>query len=655
MKTFDNTTEYPRRTIMKNFVPRVIVIFFVLCLRTGTSVSHLYAQTDRQLAVISQLKQIDPTIKIRWDDKTGAPVRLAGKLSEKIDADAKEIAIRFFKTNKALFHMTDTEQELTIRDVNKDERGWEHVKLQQIYKSLPVEGKQILVHINSNKEVQVVNGHYLPNIDVNTSPSIQSSDAITAIFNAAKRDLKLRTEPVQEPKAELIVYNYNDKTHLAWKARLKSEDPLGEFVYYVDAHTGDVIHFYNDLQFVLSRKTYDGKNGAALPGTLKRSEGDISVGDAALDAAHENAGTVYNYYNNNHGRDSYDNSGAILRSTVHHKEKFNNAYWSPFEQQMVYGDGDGTVFSPLSQALDVVAHELTHAVTGREAGLIYENQSGALNESLSDIFGVLIDPLDWMLGEDIFTPGTPGDALRYMDNPPRGNQPDHMDDFVVPDSNGSNLDKRCYDSNDRYNGCVHFNSGIPNKAAYLMSEGGTHHGIAVQGMGLFNVGKVFYEAQINWLTSNSDFMEAREATLDAVAVIFPGDTPKYITVQNAWAAVGIGNPNVEEVVTQLEIITAPPPPTNASIGSPGEKDIFGFTVVADGQYTIETGGKTDTYMSLFGPNNRTTLVAENDDIGGNNVNSRISKVLTAGNYFAEIRHYSSTGVGAYTIKVQAGP
>lgn len=242
-----------------------------------------------------------------------------------------------------------------------------------------------------------------------------------------------------------------------------------------------------------------------------------------------------------------------------------------------------------------------------------------------------------------------------MDNPPRGNQPDHMDDFVVPDSNGSNLDKRCYDSNDRYNGCVHFNSGIPNKAAYLMSEGGTHHGIAVQGMGLFNVGKVFYEAQINWLTSNSDFMEAREATLDAVAVIFPGDTPKYITVQNAWAAVGIGNPNVEEVVTQLEIITAPPPPTNASIGSPGEKDIFGFTVVADGQYTIETGGKTDTYMSLFGPNNRTTLVAENDDIGGNNVNSRISKVLTAGNYFAEIRHYSSTGVGAYTIKVQAGP
>jgi thermolysin len=410
--------------------------------------------------------------------------------------------------------------------------------MQQIYKSLPVEGKTMIVHINNRREVQIVNGYFVPNIELDTTPRIASDDAI----QKAKTDLAAAQPITRPPKSELIVYHYENKSYLAWKILLISKEPLGEFIYYVDAHTGSVIFRYNNLQTIRDRRTHDANNGAALPGTLQRSEGDPATGDNVLDAAHDNAGIVYDLYNTNYNRDSYDDAGAILTSTVHFGNNYNNAFWSPSDRQMVYGDGDGVTFSPLSQALDVVAHELTHAVTESTSNLVYHDESGALNESISDIFGVLADPGDWMLGEDIFTPGTPNDALRYMDDPPRGGDPDHMNDYVTPDPNGSTMDRACYNSNDRYNGCVHFNSGIPNKAAFLMAAGGTHHGINVVGMGLADVGLIFYEAQVHWLTPNAGFMDARDATLDAVQAVFPGNQARFEIVQNAWAAVGVGNP-----------------------------------------------------------------------------------------------------------------
>lgn len=571
---------------MRNLISKLIIFLFALSLCTGATIYDLFAQTEKQLGIINKMKQTDPDIKIRWDKKTGTPARLSGKLSERIDADAKEIALRFFKANEALFSMTDSEQELTVVDVKKDPRGKEHVKLQQIYKSLPVEGKQVSVHINKNKEVQQVSGSFVPKIVLDTTPTIQSSNAINSAITASKQDLNPKMELIQEPEARLIIYNYKDKTYLAWKTRLDSDEPLGQFVYYVDAHTGKVIHFYNDLKFVLNRDTHNGNNFNNLPGTLERSEGDGSTGDAPIDAAHDNAGAVYNYYLNNHGRDSFGDSGETIISTAHHRMNYNNAFWNGV--QMVYGDGDGNTFSPLSESKDVVAHELTHAVTDRTSGLIYENESGALNESISDIFGVLVDPPDWMLGEDIFTPATPGDALRYMDDPTLGNQPDHMDDFVTADSSGSSMDQACFNSNDRFNGCVHFNSGIPNKAAYLMSEGGTHRGITVQGMGRENMGKVFYETNIFYLNQSSGFIDAREASLDAVAAIFPGDASKKCTVQNAWAAVGIGDP-CEDMID-------------------GERLVFQYAVkfvCGKSSQDILASGKYFTAINVHNPNKET--------------------------------------------------
>ena len=503
-------------------ISRAGMIILAIIIAIGIQISDLIPQTEQQVMDLNQLRGLDTTIQITWDKKVSVPTRLQGRLSEPVRAEAPAIAMQFFTTNRSLFNMTDPAQELEVVKTRTDNRGWKHVRMQQKYKSLRVEGKTYIVHINPEQEVRMVNGDFLPQIQVNTTPSIDSSVAIAN----ARSDLNTQSNLVMSPHAELIIYQFNNQTYLAWKTVLASEQPLGEFVYYINASNGEIINTYNNLQHAMDRRTYDAGNGTSLPGSLRRSEGDGPTGDVILDGAHDNAGMVYQFYFNQYGRDSYDDGGATIVSTVHYDNNYNNAFWSPLRQQMVYGDGDGSTFGPFSEALDVVAHELTHAVTERESDLVYQYQSGALNESLSDIFAALVDADDWMIGEDIYTPGIPGDALRYMDNPPMGNQPDHMDDYLNTSSD---------------NGGVHTNSGIPNKAAFLMADGGTHHGITVTAMGREAMGRVFYAANLYYLQSNDGFIEARQATIDAVRSEFPGDVQKENTVQAAWNAVGVAD------------------------------------------------------------------------------------------------------------------
>ncbi len=137
--------------------------------------------------------------------------------------------------------------------------------------------------------------------------------------------------------------------------------------------------------------TYNAKGERALPGTLVRIDDQEPTGDRDVDSAHDFAQATYSYFLNTHGRNSFDNDGALIVSTVHYGRNYNNAYWDG--SQMVYGDGFAV--------RDVVAHELTHAVTGYTANLEYRWQSGALNESFSDIFGAMVDRADWLMGEDL--------------------------------------------------------------------------------------------------------------------------------------------------------------------------------------------------------------------------------------------------------------
>lgn len=518
-----------------------ILAFAVLPVAAQDAAGPQAALAALQRAQVQKMQQRQPDIQARWDRKSGLLTRLQGPLSEPRQGSAQEIALEYFAANGAMIEMTDPGSELRVVEVETDGRGWGHVKLQQMYRGLPVEGRQLVVSVSDVGQVRMVNcRHFVGSIAVDTAGAIASEAALERV----RQDLAAQREADQTPTVEQVVYPHGGRVHLAWKVRLLTAAPLGDFIYYIDAHSGAVVNKYNNMKFALDRQTYTASNGTALPGALQRTEGQGAIGDTPLDNAHDFAGTVYNYYMTEHGRDSYDGAGATIVSTVHYGNNYNNAFWNGV--QMVYGDGDGVAFSPLSNSLDVVAHELTHAVTDRESNLIYQNESGALNESLSDIFGVLIDVADWQIGEDVYTPAVGGDALRYMDDPARdGQQPDHMDDFVTPDPNGSALDQACNNAPNQDNGCVHINSGIPNKAAYLMVAGGTFHGVTVTPLpgGRTDMGRIFYSAQTTFLTPNSTFLEAKEATLDAVAAVFPGDNARAQTVRAAWTAVGVGAPN----------------------------------------------------------------------------------------------------------------
>ena len=202
-----------------------------------------------------------------------------------------------------------------------------------------------------------------------------------------------------------------------------------------------------------------------------------------------------------------------MLSGVHYSRSYNNAFWNG--TQMTYGDGDGVTFIPLSGDLDVDAHEITHAITERTSNLTYSGQSGALNESWSDAQGVSVEGQNWNVGDDIYTPNTPGDALRSMSDPTLYGDPDNMANFVNTTSD---------------NGGVHTNSGIPNKAFYNFATAIGSRNIA---------SKVWYTASRDYMTSSTNFSGARAATLQAVGALYGTTSSYYTALQTAWSNVGV--------------------------------------------------------------------------------------------------------------------
>jgi Zn-dependent metalloprotease len=285
------------------------------------------------------------------------------------------------------------------------------------------------------------------------------------------------------------------------------------------------------------RTVYDSQHGGrtALPGTLARSEGDPPSADAGVNEAYDGAGATFEFYRDAYDRNSIDGQGLELVSSVHYGVRYENAFWNGV--QMVYGDGGGQLFNEgaFTRALDVIAHELTHGVTQYTAGLEYSSQPGALNESFSDVFGVLAkqfaakqeadsDEEKWLIGAGSLVPKW-GRALRSMKAPGTAwqgdQQPGSMDGYVdLPDDNDPNND----------NGGVHINSGIPNHAFYLAAT-------AVGGFAWEKVGRVWYVTLTERLTSTAQFTDAATATVEVARELFGGDVERAVT--EAWTGVGV--------------------------------------------------------------------------------------------------------------------
>lgn len=272
---------------------------------------------------------------------------------------------------------------------------------------------------------------------------------------------------------------------------------------------------------------YTARNGTSLPGTLVRDADQPNSGDAAVDEAAYGGQATLDLFEEVYQRASFDGAGARVVMTVHYGRNYDNAFWNG--TQLVFGDGDGQIFDRFTKPVDVLGHELTHAVTEHTAGLTYRNQSGALNESISDVFaccvkqrllGQSVDQADWLIGVGLFLPGVSARALRDMANPgtayddPRlGKDPQvgHMDDYVQTSDD---------------NGGVHLNSGIPNRAFYLAATG-------IGGSSWDGAGAIWYAA----LTSASVGPATDFAGFAAATIAAAGEHADAVT--RAWADVGV--------------------------------------------------------------------------------------------------------------------
>jgi len=479
-------------------------------------------------------------------------------------------------------------EDLVVKSARVDEQGHTHIRYAQTKNGLPVVGGELVVHVNQDGRIYAANGSARDGLVVPAQARISGDAArIAALENTVGRRL------ASEGPARLVYVRSekDSRLKLAWEVVVTGEGadlPIRNHVF-VNALSGAVETVSTDIHAAQNRAVYSANNGTSLPGTLKRSEGGAVTGDSHVDDNYGHLGTTYQCYSVNFGRDSYNNAGAQLKSTVHYSTNYTNAYWNG--TQMVYGDSNGTDAAPLGKSLDVTVHELTHAVTDSESDLVYSGESGALNEGMSDIFGAYceswtkswsMDAPIWMVGDDVWTPNTPGDALRYMANPTQdGSSKDYYPERYTGSSD---------------NGGVHWNSGIANLAFKLLSEGGTHPRgkttVTVPGIGIQKAGKIFYEANANCMTSSSNFAAAKTCTEQKAEQFYSAVEKDAVT--KAWEAVGVG------------IVVPPPASTPLSNGvavtslsdSAGGNKYYKLEVPA-GQASLKfdtTGGTGDMDM-----------------------------------------------------------
>ena len=369
-----------------------------------------------------------------------------------------------------------------------DQAGRRHVRLNQSVGGVPVFGGEVVVHFMASGVGESITGRPIPlNRLSTTTPSITKAaaarTAVKSVGSGTASSIELLVADTD------TLFRSGNGLRLAYKV-VVSGPGVRSFVF-VDAMHGAELGTLSGIHSVKNRNTYDMNNstnyGAA---TLERAEGDPASGDVDVDNAHDFAGDTYDFFSLGYGRDSIDDAGFTMRSYTHYGVNYLNAFWDG--TRMTYGDG-----FPID---DIVGHEITHGLTEHTADLIYSYQSGALNESFSDIFGEVIDQLNgagsdtaadkWLVGEDLPVFG----AIRDMADPAT---------FGDPDRVGS---PNYYCGAGDFGG-VHINSGVPNKNFYLLVEGGTFNGVSVSAIGLIKASALHYHSLTNYLTPTSDMQD----------------------------------------------------------------------------------------------------------------------------------------------------
>ncbi len=537
----------------------------------------------------------------KFDKENGTPTLLSGIMSERVSAvkkskpglkeqDKRNLVREFLQTNRDLLKLNNPELELKLIHEKKDNVGKRHLFYQQAHNGVPIWGKQAAVHVNQDDQVYLFNGRYRPSLSqFSTEPTVSSENALNVVY------AHLAVSSGEVISNELVIFMQDKVTPiLVYKIDIKpfiSE----RWLYFIDASTSQVVHrtknihnagssvnasgadlsnvrqtfnvwqdnnsFYMiDPTFPTAQISVDPLNAPSNIGDtyildarnkdgselfyVENNAPDIGWDPVAVSAL-SNTLTVYDYWLNTHQRKSFDNSNKNLMVAIHLDEGYNNAFWNG--TFMVYGDGDNRVFGQLAKCLDIAGHEMSHGVIEHTANLIYENQSGALNESFADVFGAMVDRDDWLIGEDC-TIAAPG-HLRNMQNPLDGlsSQPTKMSDYRnLPNTPQGD------------NGGVHVNSGIPNRAAYLVAEGLSIEGLGAS-IGREKLEKIWYKALRDYLITSSQFIDARRATIQAAKDIYGETAAEVSAVTMAWDIVeitedGVASPD-SSTSTKTDIVT----------------------------------------------------------------------------------------------------
>ncbi|MEW6028397.1 MAG: M4 family metallopeptidase [Chloroflexota bacterium] len=467
------------------------------------------------------------------------PIVVAGAVGPDLPAEARGEAI--LQAYAAEFGIQDPVEELTVsRQSVSPMTENQSVRYQQVYQGVPILGGELVLNMTAAGELLSLSGEVSPNLSLSTTPQLSADAARAAALELVAKYYELEASDLSVTDPELWIYDErllmpSDRpTQLVWRMDVTAAGAPVRQLVLIEANSGKVSLTFNQVDtawvgsgaynapasgqpaseapsaaLVLgtpSLATYDlnGDEPASGPITgytpeCSNSSRTCGTLDTDTELAHAYAYDTYMAYADLHSRDSIDGAGMTILSYVHYGVGYQNAFWSGYE--MVYGDG-------FSAADDVVGHELTHGVTQNESNLFYWYQSGAINESFSDVWGEYVDQIngygtdtpavEWLMGEDV--PGF--GAIRNMKNPPAFGDPDSM------------LSAYYYEGTSD-NGGVHWNSGVNNKAVFLMVDGGSFGGKVVSPLGWDKTLTVYYEAQTSLLTSASDYLDLYNALYQA--------------------------------------------------------------------------------------------------------------------------------------------
>jgi vibriolysin len=543
-------------------------------------------------------------------------------------------------------------KDLFLRKVNVDEFGARHYRYYQKFNGLDVVGGDLAVHVDVKGGIFSINGTARGDVPPTLGASSVTESAANAAIAADARWAGLQGRAVTGSRM-VYLQSQDGSLHKAYEQiveGIRGQDPVKDRVY-VDADSGAVIETHPMIHHALNRQVYN-LNHATSGGTLARSEGQAATSDLDVNGAYDGTGATYMLYKNFFNRDSFDNAGATLHSDVHYSSNYCNAFWDG--SRMAYGDGNSSQnCGPLARSVDVTGHELTHAVTERESNLTYSGESGGLNESMSDIFGNSTEA--WVAG------GSTGTTLSVSSNTFLVGEtviPPYLRNMCDPAADGSSADVW---STSTASLDPHYSSGPNNLVFCLLVKGGSHPRqkttTVVPAIGIDKTIRLFYNSNVNILTSNATYASIR-AAMESSATALGYDQATKDAVGCAYAAIKVGTapascggtpPPPDGVLTNGVPVTGISDSTGGwkywTLDVPSSQSTLTFTISGG-------SGDADLYVN-FGSQPSSTVYQCRPYVSGNSETCTFTPP-SAGKYYVGLNAYAAYSSVTLTGTYSAG-